>query len=308
MVFKKIRELWNVDPKAYMFSLGPEKILGNLLLGNLSALCEVVSTGRSGSLFFKANDGKYLLKTIPPQEELLARSLLPAYHAHASKYPNMLMTRFLGLHTMARGPAGRQADLRFVVMTNVFDTPLKIHEQYDLKGSTVGRHVEAPSLDDEEEADAEVALKDLDFKRRIYLGPENKAILLEQVEQDCKFMEHHNICDYSFLIGVHRIDHKSPLYNFAEISSVPPSPKPLSQKNRFQEKTSVFQRDYGGILSFDRKEVYFIGIIDTLTTWELGKKFEKTLKSIFHDSSQISAIAPTPYRARFQKYISSIVD
>ena len=34
---------------------------------------------------------------------------------------------------MARGPAGRQADLRFVVMTNVFDTPLKIHEQYDLK-------------------------------------------------------------------------------------------------------------------------------------------------------------------------------
>lgn len=208
---------------------------------------------------------------------------------------------------MARGPAGRQADLRFVVMTNVFDTPLKIHEQYDLKGSTVGRHVDAPDAnDEEEEADAEVALKDLDFKRRISLGPENKAILLEQLEQDCKFMEQHNICDYSFLIGVHKIDHKSPLYNFTFPSH--PSPKPLSQKSRYQEKASVFHRDFGGILSFDHKEVYFIGIIDTLTTWELGKKFEKTLKSIFHDSAQISAIAPKPYRDRFQKYISSIVD
>lgn len=85
---------------------------------------------------------------------------------------------------MARGPAGRQADLRFLVMTNIFDTPLKIHEQYDLKGSTVGRHVDAP--DNNEEGEAEVALKDLDFKRRIFLGPENKAILLEQLEQDCK--------------------------------------------------------------------------------------------------------------------------
>jgi hypothetical protein len=46
--------------------------------------------------------------------------------------------------------------------------------------------VDAPDANDEEEADAEIALKDLDFKRRIYLGPENKAILLEQLEQDCK--------------------------------------------------------------------------------------------------------------------------
>lgn len=42
--------------------------------------------------------------------------------------------------------------------------------------------------EDDEERDAEVALKDLDFKRRIYLGPENKAILLEQLEQDCKVL------------------------------------------------------------------------------------------------------------------------
>ena len=45
--------------------------------------------------------------------------------------------------------------------------------------------MDAPDTNDGEE-DAEVALKDLDFKRRIYLGPENKAILLEQLEQDCK--------------------------------------------------------------------------------------------------------------------------
>lgn len=54
----------------------------------------------------------------------------------------------------------------------------------------MGRHVDAPDANDEdEEEDAEIALKDLDFKRRIYLGPENKAILLEQLEQDCKVRE-----------------------------------------------------------------------------------------------------------------------
>jgi len=75
-----------IQPNQYMFSLGPEKILGNLLLGtkkktnkqtnkkqtknkqlnvnyfsklgNVGALCELVSTGKSGSFFFKSVDNR----------------------------------------------------------------------------------------------------------------------------------------------------------------------------------------------------------------------------------------------------------
>ena len=49
-------------------------------------------------------------------------------------------------------------------MENIFDTPLLIHEQYDLKGSTIGRLVEI------DEYDPNIALKDQNFKRKINLG------------------------------------------------------------------------------------------------------------------------------------------
>jgi len=70
----------------------------------------------------------------------------------------------------------------------------------------------------------------------------------------------------------------------------------------------------GGILSHDQngkergKEVYLMGIIDILTTYDFKKKGEHMLKSFIHDANEISAIAPDPYRKRFLKYLSSIVD
>jgi len=61
--------------------------------------------------------------------------------------------------------------MSFVVMTNVFDAAIEIDEQYDLKGSTVGRHV---TLEDNSDS-PEIALKDMNFKHKISLGPERKA-------------------------------------------------------------------------------------------------------------------------------------
>ena len=61
--------------------------------------------------------------------------------------------------------------MSFVVMTNVFDAAIEIDEQYDLKGSTVGRHV---TLEDKNDS-SDIALKDMNFKHKISLGPERKA-------------------------------------------------------------------------------------------------------------------------------------
>eukprot|EP01121_Diplochlamys_sp_Union-15-3_P001628 TRINITY_DN1139_c0_g1_i2.p1 TRINITY_DN1139_c0_g1~~TRINITY_DN1139_c0_g1_i2.p1 ORF type:complete len:536 (-),score=85.68 TRINITY_DN1139_c0_g1_i2:190-1797(-) len=38
MVFRKLRRIFGIDERQYMMSLGPEQLLGNLLLGNLSSL------------------------------------------------------------------------------------------------------------------------------------------------------------------------------------------------------------------------------------------------------------------------------
>jgi len=65
-------------------------------------------------------------------------------------------------------------------MANLFDTELDIHEQYDLKGSTVNRFV-AEKL---EFWNPNVAMKDLDFHRRIRIGGLLKSRLLEQIEMD----------------------------------------------------------------------------------------------------------------------------
>ncbi len=63
----------------------------------------------------------------------------------------------------------------------MFDTPLKIHEQYDLKGSTIDRTVNV------EEPVSGMAMKDMDFKkfgRSIKVGTYYRDLILKQIEKD----------------------------------------------------------------------------------------------------------------------------
>jgi len=295
LVFSRLRHIFHVNTQIYMSSLGPEKILGNLLLGSLGALCEMVSTGRSGSFFFKTNDGKYLIKTLAPEEHDVFQKILPSYFSHMNTNPNSLLTHFLGLHCMKKLS---EKEIHFTVMRNLFDSSFPLHEQYDLKGSTIGRHVEVTTLD------PSVALKDNDFCRRINLGSIAKARLLEQVENDVQFMEQFGICDYSFLIGFHffTADEERLVAAYLERRENQISNKEASSQG------SMFRRDFGGIISKDGKELYFMGIIDNLATWDLKKMGEHFAKSLFHDPNQISAVKPAHYRARFQRFIESIVD
>uniref|UniRef100_A0A7S4NRJ5 PIPK domain-containing protein n=1 Tax=Paramoeba aestuarina TaxID=180227 RepID=A0A7S4NRJ5_9EUKA len=252
-------------------------------------LIDVVSTSRSGSIFFSTIDRRYMIKTIALEEDLLLRRILSSYWKHLCDYPNSLMTRFFGLHRM-RGEGMR--DMSFIVMDNVFFSKYSVHEQYDLKGSTVDRQVQIDSS-----LLSSVARKDLDFHYKIKLGHKRKAKFLEQVEKDCKWMENHNICDYSLLIGFHFL--KKPI----------PKTEAAGNGNVAEEgERGIFKEFEGGMLSEDRDVIYFVGIIDTLTEYNLKKAGEHHLKSLFHDSTRISAMPPTPYRERFIRYVDSIVE
>lgn len=74
----------------------------------------------------------------------------------------------------------------------------------------------------------------------IQLPEEAKKQILEQIEHDSLFLAQNQINDYSLLIGVHNVTNSCP-YNYENIK--------------------------GGIYSKDRKKLYFIGIIDTLTEY-----------------------------------------
>ncbi len=63
-------------------------------------------------------------------------------------------------------------------------------------------------------------------------------------------------------------------------------------------------KEYGGVLARNRngeelKEVYYIGLIDILTAYDLKKRSELAIKTILHpqqDASSISAQPPAAYR------------
>jgi 1-phosphatidylinositol-4-phosphate 5-kinase len=362
-VFAQIRELHGIPQRAYLHSLGIERIIGGLILGKLHSFEEVVSTGRSGSFFLRSADGKYLIKSLPIEEHSFFRRILKAYYTvrhllintgeffflphilsfqHVKHYPSTFLARFLGLHRI-KNPKDPRQDLYFVVMENLFDTPLEIHEQYDLKGSTVNRFVGEKM----ETFNPSVALKDLDFHRRLRVGPTMKALMLEQAEIDCmvrcnqppslatllifflQWMESLNICDYSMLVGLH--------YPSASISTptTPSSaaagarPRRNTATNAIAEETlkasltshlldrSRFRRHFGGTKSVGSSSgdqdgleevVYFIGLIDILTQYDFNKKVEHNLKSIVYKKNEISAVAPEPYRKRLLWYMSSIID
>ena len=60
LVFHKLRAFWSISPEFYSTSLGPERILGQLLVGNISSLAEQFSEGKSGSFFYYRLDCIYI--------------------------------------------------------------------------------------------------------------------------------------------------------------------------------------------------------------------------------------------------------
>ncbi|KAL8427935.1 hypothetical protein Efla_003449 [Eimeria flavescens] len=227
MVFRRIRAIFGIDSLSYIRSVGPEQLLGNLILGNLSSLSELVSEGKSGSLFYYTTDGRFMIKTVSKETAKFMRSILFDYYKHVSTCTNTMLTRFCGLHAIRlkdksgqiRGhkePCRRKT--YFMVMENFFHTPVEIHRRYDLKGSTKGR-----SLPRELLGDSTVARKDNDmtpngyeerlmrcstvscawcFKIEIDVGGERKKLFIDQLSLDATFLRDHGIMDYSLLVGI----------------------------------------------------------------------------------------------------------
>ncbi|TPP56927.1 Phosphatidylinositol 4-phosphate 5-kinase type-1 alpha [Fasciola gigantica] len=96
-------------------------------------------------------------------------------------------------------------NIRFIVMNNLLPSSVKIHEKYDLKGSTHKRRASATEL-----AKTSPTLKDLDFRERhadgIWLEMETYDALIKTIEQDCRVLESLQIMDYSLLLGIHNLD------------------------------------------------------------------------------------------------------
>ncbi|EGC39800.1 hypothetical protein DICPUDRAFT_52460 [Dictyostelium purpureum] len=267
-VFRKIRELCKVNSADYMLSLAQ------------NTLTEEPTQGKSNSLFYFTSDKKLLIKTITTTEFEHLKSLLPNYYFHLLQNPDSLIVKFYGLHYIS---PSKMKNTFFVVMDNIFGDH-QMDEIYDLKGSTLQRKAE----------EGKRVLMDLDFSSRIFISEDMKNKFFKQIENDCNFLEKNSSMDYSLLLGIHYLKGKK--INDEDIDDQQP----------------FFKKEMGGILSrtasgdlYDR--VYYLGIIDILTVYNIKKQIEHTYKSVAYDTiDSMSAVDPTTYSKRFKNFIQKI--
>ncbi|KAJ5074579.1 phosphatidylinositol 5-phosphate 4-kinase isoform a [Anaeramoeba ignava] len=322
MAFRHLREKFGIDAGDYMVSLTADYILN-----------ELITPGKSGSMFYFSYDGRFVLKTTTSGEAKFLQSILPYYYEHVLQNEHTLLTRFFGLH---RVKTYKGKKVHFIVMGNVFVPEKKVTEKYDLKGSICGR-----STDSTKKKKPGVTLKDLDFGEHIKLGPQKRQNLITQLKKDTDFLSSLKIMDYSLLLGIHydpafdRIGYlenqefmrqlnedlttsgkrlklmTSRIKTRPELDIPTHLEKEANHAPRERDKC-MFQADLGGFRGSDENdmplnEIYYLGIIDILQPYNLKKKLEHRLKSWKYDKYTISSVSPRKYAQRFMDFVEKRV-
>ncbi|CAK0830353.1 unnamed protein product, partial [Prorocentrum cordatum] len=315
MVFQRIRLSFGIDTDEYLHSVGPEQLLGNMILGNLSSLSEQTSEGKSGAFFYYTADGKYMLKTVSKAEYRTLRRMLREYYDHLQNNPQTMLVRFLGLHCLSVMEQLRGTEtmlhstqkMYFVVMANMFNTPVEIHRKYDLKGSWVGRSTDQANPE-------QAVLKDVDFRdaqEQLLVGADAARALAAQLEADTKFLCESQVIDYSLLVGIHEVDRVSPEISCERDGGVRDLRRAPSTESAAAllggelhvDSLPLHQRHLGGILSSDRKFLYFMGVIDMFKTYDAKAKVEHHAKALVYERAGVSCCSPEMYRSRFMAFM-----
>jgi len=184
LIFARIRGALGVSKQRFLHSIcGKDSFI------------EFVSNAKSGQFFFYSHDGRYMIKTQSNEECKFLRKILPHYYKYMLENRHSFLTHFYGMYRVTM-PEVNKSPVHFVIMKSVFNTEKEIHKIWDLKGSTKGRRAKR----------GDSVHKDLDIVdegRKIYVGPEIKDAILEQLKKDAAFLAKMEIMDYSLLLGVH---------------------------------------------------------------------------------------------------------
>jgi len=269
------------------------------------------SLGSRGKEFFVTADDEYLVKSVSAQEMNQLAALLPKYLAHLKAHPRSLLARLCGCYTVKcadgqRPPLGLRratSSRSYLVMKSTFPSRLRMNRRYDLKGSTLGRWASGRDGGVNQSGLApDVVLKDRDFmddaSSRLRLPPENRELVLKQLETDVQFLRNVSVMDYSLLCGVHST-------KFGVLGA-------LSCQAGFLVSRlfrAVFKHDIAGraplcIASFDGRSTFYIGVIDFLQTYSFKKRLETWWKCLAHERASISCVDPELYSRRFLSFLS----
>lgn len=124
-------------------------------------LRELSNPGASGSIFYLTEDDEFIIKTVQHKEGEFLQTLLPGYYMvidqlisvplqllvpydeiqfffqNLNQNPRTLLPKFFGLYCYRCN----SKNVRLVAMNNLLPSSVKLHQKYDLKGSTYKRKV-----------------------------------------------------------------------------------------------------------------------------------------------------------------------
>ena len=332
VIFNNIRLLFGITKENFIKSISPQDFITELMISSQTIFEELCSTGKSGSLLYYTRDGEFIVKTISRKEYQFLKKMIDDYYFYMKDNPTTFLPKLYGCYVLQRKYKKKITNIYFIVMTNVFATSHNIDIRFDLKGSTIGRRVLTGKVKDKEIfKNGDMALKDLDFEKfdeKINVG-KKREIILEQFKKDIEFLEAINSNDYSILLGIHFIkntdkldllksttiktneEKKDDKISFSIYSSKTyetESNNTFINENvkRLNNYKTIYDLDDLGILSKNKKRIYYFGIIDILTEYGCQKHFEYFFKRIIYCSDNMSCIPPLYYKIRFFNYLKSI--
>ncbi|GFN81231.1 phosphatidylinositol 4-phosphate 5-kinase type-1 alpha [Plakobranchus ocellatus] len=325
VAFRYFRHLFGIQPDDFMLSLCDEH------------LKELSNPGASGSIFYITYDDEFIIKTVQHKEAEFLQKLLPGYFLNISQNKRTLLPKFYGLYCYQCG--GK--NIRFTVMNNLLPSTVKLHEKYDMKGSTYKRKASK-----HERSKKSPTLKDLDFMENhpdgLSLEKDTYDALIKTLQRDTRVLESFKIMDYSLLVGIYNLDlankEKQELAQEAEQSpnqeqGYTPNPEITSQGHSGLQRGKSFKTRIGQYstpmesiqgnreLMDDQDEdedvppggiparnergerlLIYLGIIDILQSFRLKKRLEHTVKAMVIDGDTISVHRPSYYAQRFLQF------
>ncbi|XP_039747657.1 phosphatidylinositol 4-phosphate 5-kinase type-1 gamma isoform X1 [Pararge aegeria] len=189
IAFRYFRDLFGIQPDDFLMSMCS------------APLRELSNPGASGSIFYLTNDDEFIIKTVQHKEGEFLQKLLPGYYLNLDQNPRTLLPKFFGLYCYQCN----SKNVRLVAMNNILPSSVKLHQKYDLKGSTYKRKASKT-----ERQKNSPTYKDLDFMEHhtegIFLEADTYTALIKTMQRDCRVLESFKIMDYSLLVGIHNLD------------------------------------------------------------------------------------------------------
>ncbi|KAI7866999.1 hypothetical protein BDF14DRAFT_1882111 [Spinellus fusiger] len=175
-------------------------------IGSLASCCKWDSSGgKSGSIFLKTKDDRFLIKQISKYEMDAFLRFAPSYFKYMSEaffheLPTVLCKIF-GLYRIGfkNASTGKSMTMDILVMENLFYQRV-VKKIFDLKGSMRNRHVQETGKENEVLLDENMV--ELMFQSPLFLRSHSKEMLRGSLHNDTLFLSRLDVMDYSLLVGV----------------------------------------------------------------------------------------------------------